>query len=96
LSTSAGKIKLAQSVTRFCNAEEGGLRQRGLSGGRGCGGDQGVTAPVDERSITIEDILLETAAMFRFTVEAILGPTRWRDLSGHATSRCTSVETERI
>jgi hypothetical protein len=31
LSTDAGKIKLAQSVSRFCNAEDGGLVVIGMS-----------------------------------------------------------------
>jgi chromosomal replication initiator protein len=39
-----------------------------------------MTMPVDEATITVEDILRETATMFRFTVEEILGPARWRGL----------------
>jgi hypothetical protein len=39
LSTDAGKIKLAQSVSRFCNAEEGGLVVVGMSTKRVPGGE---------------------------------------------------------
>ena len=40
LSADAGKIKLAQSVSRFCNAEDGGLVVVGMSTKKVPGGEE--------------------------------------------------------